>query len=101
MFSGVYENLNPRPDYAVLGVAGQPCVNGFGYTGTTATFIGQCLSDLGWPKHVSWALHDAQLLDPKYIDTKAVDAEVAKRGEGKTKIVDLPVAGGAHRMFSK
>jgi hypothetical protein len=80
-------------------VAGQPCIDGHAYTGTTADFITQCLKDLEWPKRVSWALHDRQLLDPTTVDTTAIDAKLKEQGKGKTSIVDLKIGGGAVSLF--
>lgn len=81
--------LEPKPDYAILGVTGQPCIDGHAYTGTTAEFLTKCLQDLQWPKKVSWALHDPQLLEPTTVDTTAVDAMVETQGQGRTTTVDL------------
>lgn len=91
--------MNPKPDYAILGVAGQPCIDGHAYTGTTASFITKCLSDLDWPRKVSWALHDRQLLDPTTVDTSATERMLKEESKGKTSVVDLQIGGDAIELF--
>lgn len=49
---GILSELEPKPDLAVLSVAGQPCYNGGGYTGTATEFILDALKRLGHPKQV-------------------------------------------------
>lgn len=99
VYSGILANIKPKPDYAILGVAGQPCIDGHAWTGTTASFVTQCLQDLQWPRKVSWALHDPQLLEPTTVDTTALDDLVNERGQGETLIVDLKVGGKAVDLF--
>lgn len=50
---GILSEIEPKPDLAVLSVAGQPCYNGGGYTGTATEFILDSLQRLGHPKQVS------------------------------------------------
>jgi hypothetical protein len=89
IYSGVLGALEPKPDYAILGVAGQPCIDGHAYSGTTASFIKRCMDDLAWPKKVSWALHDPQLLEPKSVDTSAIDKMIDADAAGRTTVLDL------------
>lgn len=49
---GILSELEPKPDLAVLSVAGQPCYNGGGFTGTATDFILESLQRLGHPKEV-------------------------------------------------
>lgn len=49
---GILSELDPKPDLAVLSVAGQPCYNGAGFTGTATDFILESLQRLGHPKEV-------------------------------------------------
>jgi hypothetical protein len=49
---GLLNDIHPRPDVAILAAAGQPCVNGDGYTGTANDFILDCLERLGQPRKV-------------------------------------------------
>jgi hypothetical protein len=99
VYSGIYQNLNPKPDFAILGVAGQPCIDGFGYTGTTADFLSKCIQELDNPKRVHWALHDPQLLEPKEVDTSGLEKAVKASSGGQVEILNLPIGGGDRPLF--
>ena len=47
---GILSEMQPKPDLAVLSVAGQPCYNGGGYTGTATELILDSLKRLDYPK---------------------------------------------------
>lgn len=68
---------------AILAVAGQPCVDGVGYSGTVADFIVDCIHRLAHPKKVIWALHDRSPIPPYYIDTTALEIAVVERTESQ------------------
>ena len=75
-YMGVYSAMDPKPDIAVLGVAGQPCVDGHGYTGSISSFIVDSLKRLGQPKQVTWALSDHVNCDAV---TRAVEKETSTK----------------------
>lgn len=99
---GILSELQPKPDLAVLSVAGQPCYNGGGYSGTATDFILDSLQRLNYPKQVrrratcglntsaglsllfpalpqvTWALHDRGPIPPFEIDLKPLETAVRK-----------------------
>lgn len=85
---GILSELKPKPDLAVLSVAGQPCYNGGGFTGTATEFILESLKRLEYPKQVTWALHDRGPIPPFEIDLGPL--EVAVRDKTHCSILDLP-----------
>ncbi|KAG7527530.1 hypothetical protein FFLO_06845 [Filobasidium floriforme] len=86
-YMGLLNDIHPRPDVAILAAAGQPCVNGDGYTGTANEFVLDCLERLGQPRKVAWCLHDQSPLPPQRIDTSTLEERVGR--ETKTKVMTL------------
>jgi hypothetical protein len=78
-YTGILSDLEPKPDLAILAIAGQPCVNGAGFSGTVSEFIVDSIHRLDEPKKVVWALHDKSPIPPYYIDTSALDEAVQKQ----------------------
>ncbi|CAK7220669.1 hypothetical protein SBRCBS47491_004267 [Sporothrix bragantina] len=86
-YEGIMRNLEPKPDIAILGIAGRANLNGRPFDGSAAEFAVQEIKWLREPAKVIWCLHDQAPLPPKWIDTKAATELVHK--ETKTRIVDF------------
>ncbi|KAL1887282.1 hypothetical protein Sste5346_010313 [Sporothrix stenoceras] len=86
-YEGIMRDLEPKPDVAILGIAGRANLNGRPFDGSAAEFAVKEIKWLGEPAKVIWCLHDQAPLSPKWIDTKAATELVQK--ETKTRIVDL------------
>lgn len=57
-YDGVVKVLEPKPDVAILAVAGRANLNGRPYDGSAAQFMREQIGWLGYPKTVYWCLHD-------------------------------------------
>ncbi|KAH8660861.1 hypothetical protein BGZ60DRAFT_517589 [Tricladium varicosporioides] len=86
-YEGILRSLVPKPDVAILGIAGRGNLNGRPFDGSAAQFATKEVKWLAEPKMVIWCLHDKAALNPKYIDTKAASKMVEE--ETKSKVLDL------------
>lgn len=57
-YEGVLRNMEPKPDVAILALAGRANLDGRPHDGSAADFIVKELGWLGEPKTVIWCLHD-------------------------------------------
>ncbi|KAJ4245781.1 hypothetical protein NW762_013905 [Fusarium torreyae] len=57
-YDGILQCIEPRPEVAVLGIAGRANHNGRPFNGSAAEFASKQLHWLGKPRRVIWALHD-------------------------------------------
>ncbi|KAL2829630.1 hypothetical protein BJY01DRAFT_261173 [Aspergillus pseudoustus] len=93
-YSGILKEITPRPDVAILGLAGRANLNGRPFDGSAAEFVNQELKWLGEPRKVIWCLHDQGALNPKYTKTDAATAMVERETSSKvtTLSYDTPHA---------
>ena len=70
-YEGILKELEPKPDVAVLAIAGRANHNGRPFDGSSAQYAKMKVGWLGMPKKVIWCLHDEGLIKPKFTDTKA------------------------------
>lgn len=57
-YDGVLRAMKPKPNVAILALAGRANLNGRPYDGSAADFITEKIKWLGEPKTVIWCLHD-------------------------------------------
>lgn len=57
-YSGILQDIQPKPDVAILGVGGRANLNGRPFDGSGAQFVAQEIGWLGHPERVIWCLHD-------------------------------------------
>lgn len=81
------KTVAPKPDVAIMAIAGRGNLNGRPFDGSAAEFATNELKWLGEPEKVIWCLHDDSPITPKRIDTKAATEMVHK--ETRSKVVDL------------
>lgn len=86
-YEGIMKTIEPKPDVAVLAIAGRGNLNGRPFDGSAAEFAVKEIQWLGEPKKVIWCLHDESALKPKRIDTKAATELVHQ--ETASKVIDL------------
>ncbi|KAH6698483.1 hypothetical protein BKA61DRAFT_682513 [Leptodontidium sp. MPI-SDFR-AT-0119] len=86
-YEGILRNIQPRPNVAVLGIAGRGNLNGRPFDGSAAEFAVQEVKWLGEPSKLVWCLHDEGAINPKFIKTDAATKLVEK--ETKTKVIAL------------
>ena len=86
-YEGIMKTLEPKPDVAILAIAGRANLNGRPFNGSAADFIVQEIKWLGEPSKVIWCLHDEGALNPKYIKTEAATERVS--AETKSMVVTL------------
>ena len=86
-YEGIMRGIEPRPDVAVLGIAGRANLNGRPFDGSAADFAVKEVQWLGEPRKVVWCLHDEGAINPKFIKTEAATQRVEQ--ETKTKVCDL------------
>lgn len=79
--------LEPRPDVAILGVAGRANLDGRAFQGSMAEFQTRQLGWLGEPATVVWCLHDQAPLAPWSIDACAATAMVEQRT--RSRVLEL------------
>ncbi|KAH7109209.1 hypothetical protein EDB81DRAFT_704766 [Dactylonectria macrodidyma] len=89
-YKGILQDLEPKPDVAILGIAGRGNLNGRPFDGSAAQFAVDELEWLGFPPTVIWCLHDDSAVKPLRVDTKPATELV----EAKTqcKVMDLKPA---------
>ncbi|KXJ86984.1 hypothetical protein Micbo1qcDRAFT_218771 [Microdochium bolleyi] len=86
-YEGILRDMQPKPDIAIMAVAGRANLNGRPYDGSAAEFAAKKVSWLGDPSQVIWCLHDEACIPPWRIDTAA--ATEAVEANGTTKVLDL------------
>lgn len=86
-YDGILKGLEPKPDAAILAIAGRANLNGRPYNGSAAEFATEEIKWLGEPSKVVWCLHDQGALNPKFIDTRAATEMV--HAKMKSQVVDL------------
>lgn len=86
-YEGIMKTIQPKPDVAVLAIAGRGNLDGRPFDGSAAEFAVKEIQWLGEPKKVIWCLHDEGPLKPYRIDTRAAEELVHK--ETGSKVVDL------------
>lgn len=86
-YEGIMREIEPRPDIAVLGIAGRGNLNGRPFDGSAAEFAVKEVQWLGEPSKVVWCLHDEGAINPKFIKTDAATDRVHQ--ETKSKVVEL------------
>ncbi|KAK6859482.1 hypothetical protein PG995_003118 [Apiospora arundinis] len=80
-YEAILKDMEPKPDIAILGIAGRANFNGRPFDGSAAEFASRQVEWLGSPSQVIWCLHD------ETIDTTAATSAVEKNG--KSKVLDL------------
>ncbi|KAL2849294.1 hypothetical protein BJX68DRAFT_276015 [Aspergillus pseudodeflectus] len=89
-YEGILRDLLPKPDIAILAIAGRANLNGRPFDGSSADFASMKVEWLGRPREVIWCLHDEACIPPWRIDTAAATRAVEKNG--KTRVLSLPHA---------
>lgn len=57
-YEGILKTVEPKPDVAILAIAGRANLNGRPFVGSAAQFASAEIQWLGEPKQVIWCLHD-------------------------------------------
>lgn len=70
-YEGIMKGVEPKPDVAILAIAGRGNLNGRPFDGSAAEFATKQIQWLGEPAKVIWCLHDDAPIPPKRIDTTA------------------------------
>lgn len=86
-YEGITKLIEPKPDVAILAIAGRANLNGRPFDGSAAEFAVKEIQWLGQPNKVIWCLHDDAPIIPKSIDTKAATDLVHK--ETTSKVAEL------------
>lgn len=86
-YDGIMKTVEPKPDVAILAIAGRGNLNGRPFDGSAAEFATKEIQWLGEPRKVIWCLHDDGPIAPKRIDTKAATHMVHERT--KSRVFDL------------
>jgi hypothetical protein len=86
-YEGIMSTLEPKPDFAVLAIAGRANLNGRPFDGSAAEFATKQIKWIGEPDRVVWCLHDKAPLKPYWIDTKAATDMVHE--ETKSRVLEL------------
>lgn len=86
-YDGIMKTIEPKPDVAIIAIAGRGNLNGRPFDGSAAEFAVKEIQWLGEPRKVIWCLHDDGPIVPKRIDTRAATQLVHK--DTKSKVVDL------------
>ncbi|KLU91661.1 hypothetical protein MAPG_10179 [Magnaporthiopsis poae ATCC 64411] len=84
-YQGILEAMEPKPDVAVLAVAGRANLNGRPYDGSAADFITEKIKWLGEPGTVIWSLHDESAIKPFRVDTAAATEKVQRETSSRVK----------------
>lgn len=86
-YEGIMKSITPRPDVAILAVAGRGNLDGRPFVGSAAEFATREVRWLGEPARVIWCLHDEAPIAPRRIDTAAA-TEMVERETG-SRVVGL------------
>jgi hypothetical protein len=57
-YEGILRDLQPKPDIAIMAIAGRANLNGRPFDGSAAEFASNKVEWLGCPSKVIWCLHD-------------------------------------------
>lgn len=92
-YPGIITSLQPKPDFAILSVAGQGNLNGVPVSCSPAEFIVKQLKELEEPDRVAWCLCDDNPIRPFKVITTGENGVTEKvKRETKTRVVDIPHA---------
>ncbi|KAF6802922.1 beta-lactamase domain protein [Colletotrichum sojae] len=86
-YDGVLRAMEPKPDVAILALAGRANLNGRPFDGSAADFVVEKIKWLGEPATVIWCLHDESPIKPYRVDTAAADSKVHR--ETSSRILTL------------
>ncbi|KAK0383196.1 hypothetical protein NLU13_9109 [Sarocladium strictum] len=89
-YEGVLRSMQPKPDIAIMAIAGRANLDGRPFDGSAAQFAAMKVDWLGCPAQVVWCLHDEACIPPWRIETAA--ATEAVEANGKTKVLTLDPA---------
>jgi len=76
-YKALMQDLEPKPDIAILGIAGRGNFNGRPYEGSAADFALQEVHWLDQPSKVIWCLHDARSELKASVQVKLLTSEKA------------------------
>ncbi|KAE8325363.1 hypothetical protein BDV39DRAFT_206901 [Aspergillus sergii] len=82
-YEGIMRGLDPKPNVAILGIAGRANINGRPFDGSAAQFA---LNEVRWldePRSIIWCLHDESPIKPYRIDTEAATAMVEENSASR------------------
>ncbi|KAL2837589.1 hypothetical protein BJX68DRAFT_272984 [Aspergillus pseudodeflectus] len=82
-YEGIMRSLDPKPDVAILGIAGRANLNGRPFDGSAAQFV---LNEVRWldePLSTIWCLHDESPIKPYRTDTEAATAMVEENSTSR------------------
>ncbi|KAK0109973.1 hypothetical protein ONS95_002640 [Cadophora gregata] len=82
-YKEIMVNLEPKPDLAILGIAGRGNLNGRPYDGSAAEFAVDEIKWLKEPKTIIWCLHDESAIKPYRIDTGPATERVHRKTRSK------------------
>lgn len=89
-YPGILSALDPKPDFAILSVAGQGNLNGRPVSHSPADFVVQELKVLGEPERVMWCLCDELPIKPFRSLTTGRDGVTEKVGrETQSQVVSV------------
>ncbi|KAH7393681.1 hypothetical protein BKA64DRAFT_676706 [Cadophora sp. MPI-SDFR-AT-0126] len=77
-YKDVMMGLEPKPDLAILGIAGRGNLNGRPFDGSASEFAVDEIRWLQEPKTVIWCLQDESPIKPYRVDTKPVTEKVQR-----------------------
>lgn len=86
-YEGIMRSIRPRPDVAILAVAGRGNLDGRPFGGSAAEFATREVRWLGEPARVIWCLHDEAPIAPRRVDAAAA-TEMVERETG-SRVVGL------------
>ncbi|ETS85313.1 hypothetical protein PFICI_03338 [Pestalotiopsis fici W106-1] len=86
-YESVLKSMHPKPDIAILGIAGRANLDGRPFDGCAADFAVKQIKWLDSPSQIIWCLHDESCIPPYRIDTTA--ATLAVETETQSKVLDL------------
>ena len=66
-YRGIMQEMEPKPDIAILGIAGRGNLNGRPFDGSAAQFASNEVRWLGNPSSVIWCLHDDRFVPSCHI----------------------------------
>ncbi|KAF2429684.1 hypothetical protein EJ08DRAFT_272422 [Tothia fuscella] len=87
-YTGVLQQLQPKPDTIIMGIAGRGNIDGRPFDGSAAQCATNIVKWLGEkPKKIIWCLHDQAPIPPWHIKTEAMTKQV--EAETGVRIWDL------------
>jgi hypothetical protein len=82
-YGGILKCLEPKPDIAILAIAGRANLDGRPFDGSAAEFVVKTLKWLGEPSKIIWCLHDRAPMKPNFIDVSSATQRVENETRGK------------------